>query len=156
MMTLIRRSRDEIGKATGTRVQTLRVTVHPTVDSFGRATGQPWWVSGAANGNTIDLPPIALLRQRGQLERAVRREVAHALLDDALAQKPRWVKEGAAAYFASAGGRGADVRTARVPCPTDIELMRPISAGAQRDADARAESCFARAIADGKRWNEIP
>lgn len=28
----------------------LRVTAHPTVDSFGRATGQPWWVSGATEG----------------------------------------------------------------------------------------------------------
>ena len=28
-------------------------------------------------------------------------------------------------------------------CPTDAELLRPVSAGAQRDAYARAEACFA-------------
>ena len=153
LMTLIRRSRDEIAKATGTKAQTLRVTVHPTVDSFGRATGQPWWVSGATNASAIDLLPVTVLRQQGQLERTVRHEVAHALLDTALAKKPMWVREGAAAYFASPAARTA--KPDRVQCPDDLELLRPISAGAQRDAYARAEACFARAIADGKRWDEV-
>jgi hypothetical protein len=63
-----------------------------------------------------------------------------------------WVREGAAAYFAQ-GANGAVPQ--RVECPRDIELLRPISAGAQREAYARAEACFARAIAGGKRWNEI-
>lgn len=154
LLNLIRASRDAIAKQTGVTSPHLRVTVHPTVDSFGRTTGQPWWVSGAANAAAIDLLPIAVLRQQGQLERTVRHEVAHALLDAALATKPMWVREGAAAYFA--GGRGADGRTGRVECPSDAELLRPISAGAQRDAYARAEMCFARAVADGKRWNEVP
>jgi SpoIID/LytB domain protein len=153
LTTLIRRSRDEIAKVTGTKIQTLRVTVHPTVDSFGRATGQPWWVSGATNASTIDLLPVTVLRQQGQLERTVRREVAHALLDTALAKKPMWVREGAAAYFASPAAPTA--KPDRVQCPDDMELLRPISAGAQREAYARAESCFARAIADGKRWDEV-
>ena len=153
LMSLIRRSRDEIAKATGTRIQTLRVTVHPTVDSFGRATGQPWWASGATSAATIDLPPVTVLRQQGQLERAVRHEVAHALLDGALANKPMWVREGAAAYFANPAG--SSVRPDRVPCPGDIELLRPISAGAQREASARAEACFARALAGGRRWDEV-
>jgi hypothetical protein len=154
LMTLIRRSRDEIAQATGTTIQTLRVTVHPTVDSFGRATGQPWWVSGATNASTIDLLPVTVLRQQGRLERTVRHEVAHALLDAALATKPIWVREGAAAYFANPAAHSA--KPDRVPCPSDIELLRPISAGAQREADARAHACFARAIADGKRWDAIP
>ena len=37
----------------------------------------------------------------------------------------------------------------------DAELLRPVSAGAQRNAYARAEACFARAIAEGKRWDQI-
>jgi SpoIID/LytB domain protein len=155
LMTLIRRSRDDIAKATGTKAQTLRVTVHPSVESFGRATGQPWWASGVTNAAMIDLLPITVLRQLGQLERAIRHEVAHAMLDAALAKKPMWVREGAAAYFARAEVRGAEVRASRVACPNDLELLRPISAGAQRDAYARAESCFARAIAEGKRWDEV-
>ena len=155
LLTLIRKSRDEIAKATGARAPTpLRVTVHPDIESFGRATGQPWWVSGATDGAAIDLLPIAVLKQQGQLERAVRHEVTHAVLDDALEGRPVWVREGAAAYFANTAKKGGD-RPARVKCPSDDDLLRPLSVGAQRDAYARAEACFARAIADGKRWNEI-
>ena len=157
VMSLIRRSREEISQLTGTKAQTLRVTVHPTVDSFGRATGQSWWVSGATTGPSIELLPITILRQQGQLERTIRHEVAHALLDPALAKKPMWVREGAAIYFARSGGTRPEARDPnRVRCPSDPELLRPVSAGGQREAYARAEACFARAIAEGKRWNEIP
>ena len=155
LLALIRRSRDEIATATGTAPPPqLRVTVHPSVESFGRATGQPWWVSGATAGTAIDLLPIATMRQQGQVERTVRHEVTHALLDAALAKRPMWVREGAAAYFAApASARAA--KAARVDCPSDAELARPVSAGAEREAYARAESCFARAIAEGKRWDQV-
>jgi len=154
LTTLIRHSRDEIAKHTGVKAAALRVTVHPSVDSFGRATGQPWWVSGATEGSAIDLLPLTVLRQQGQLERTVRREVTHALLDGALAKRPMWVREGAAAYFAAPAATRQG-RPERVTCPSDIELLRPISAGSQREAYARAEACFARAIADGKRWDQV-
>ncbi len=154
ILSLIRKSRDDIARATGAIPPArLRVTVHPSVDSFGRATGQPWWVSGATVGSAIDLLPVTVLKQQGQLERTLRHEVAHALLDGALSKRPMWVREGAAAYFASSpASRPAE---GRVTCPNDVELLRPISAGAQRDAYARAEACFARAIAAGKRWDQI-
>jgi SpoIID/LytB domain protein len=150
---LIRKTADEIARATGVTVPALRVTVHGSVDSFGRATGESWWVTGSTSGASIDLLPIAILRQQGQLERTLRRELAHALLDGALSQRPVWVREGAAAYFANTN-RPPAVRD-RVSCPEDLELLRPISAGAEREASARAEACFARGIAEGKRWNEI-
>jgi SpoIID/LytB domain protein len=160
LLKLLRASRDDIARLTGvTPPASLRVTVHPSVDSFGRATGQPWWVSGATDGTSIDLLPLTVLRQQGQLERTVRHEMAHALLDGVLAERPMWVREGAAAYFAHPPGTRPEApgaaRPERVPCPADVELLRPISAGAQRDAYARAEACFARAIAEGRRWNEI-
>jgi hypothetical protein len=134
----------------------LRVTVHPNVESFGRATGQPWWVSAATAGTEIELLPIALLKQRGQLDRTLQHEVVHAMLDQALASKPMWVREGAAIYFSGDAAQGSDVTPSRnVSCPTDADLLRPVSAGAQRDAYARAAACFARGIAAGKRWDEI-
>ncbi len=154
LLTLIRRSRDEIVKATGARPPVrLRVTVHPSADSFGRATGQPWWVSGATEGAAVDLLPLTTLKQQGQLERTVRHELVHALLDGALSKRPMWVREGAAAYFASPPASRPS--GSRVTCPSDAELLRPISAGAQRDAYARAEACFAREMANGKRWDQI-
>ena len=158
LLTLVRRVRDEIVAATGqSPPAALRLTVHPSVESFGRATGQPWWVSGATNGANIDLLPIAILQQQGQLERTVRHEVAHAVLDSALASRPIWIREGAAIYFSSGREPGPSGREsgARVKCPTDQELMRPVSAGAQRDAYTRAEACFARQIASGRRWDAV-
>jgi SpoIID/LytB domain protein len=153
VLSLIRRSRDEILKSTGaTAPQRLRVTVHPSVESFGRTTGQPWWVSGATDGAAIDLLPIAILRQQGQLDRTIRHEITHALLDGALSKRPMWVREGAAAYFARPQPLA---KPDRVECPSDAELTRPVSAGAQRDAYARAEICFARGIAAGQRWDQI-
>ena len=155
VLSLVRRSRDEIAKATGIAIPArLRITVHPSVESFGRTTGQPWWVSGATVGAAIDLLPITILRQQGQLDRTIRHEVTHALLDATLAKRPMWVREGAAAYFA-APESSRTARPSRVECPSDAELLRPVSAGVQRDAYARAEACFARGIAGGKRWDEI-
>jgi SpoIID/LytB domain protein len=167
LIALLRRARDETASATGQKAPAaLRVTVHPTVESFGRATGQPWWVSGATSGSAIDLLPITILQQQGQLERTVRHEVVHALLDVALTSRPLWVREGAAIYFshpAPPGGAEASSRdgnrssqlAGRVKCPTDEELLRPVSAGAQRDGYARAEACFARQIAAGRKWSEV-
>ena len=154
VLSLVRKSRDEIVKSSGvTAPARLRVTVHPSVESFGRATGQPWWVSGATDGAAIDLLPITILRQQGQLDRTIRHEVTHALLDATLAKRPMWVREGAAAYFSRA--KAPTDKPDRVDCPSDAELLRPVSAGAQRDAYARAEACFARGMADGKRWDQI-
>jgi SpoIID/LytB domain protein len=156
LVSLIRRSRDEIAKVTGvTAPDRLRVTVHPSVESFGRATGQPWWVSGATDGSAIELLPISVLRQQGQLDRTIRHEIAHALLDGSLAKRPMWVREGAAAYFARPAEARAALKPDRVPCPGDTEFLRALSAGAQRDAYARAEACFARAVGDGKPWNQV-
>jgi hypothetical protein len=127
--------------------------VHPTVDAFMRSTGQPWWVSGATDGTQIDLAPLAILRQRGQVERTIRHEIAHVFVDDVLSGRPLWVREGAASYFAepnaeaeAPGGRG---------CPRDEELLQPVSAGAHRSALARADACFRRAIGRGKRWDQV-
>lgn len=154
LLALVRKSRDELAKLTGvTPPARLRVTVHPSVESFGRATGQPWWVSGATDGSLIETLPITVLRRQGQLDRTIRHEVAHALLDGVLSGRPMWVREGAAAYYSTAAS--PKERPPRAKCPTDAELLRAVSAGAQRDAYARAEACFARAIAEGRKWSEV-
>jgi hypothetical protein len=154
LVQLLRESRDEIAAKSGARAPAvIRVTVHPTVEAFGRATGQPWWVSGASDGADIDLLPLSILRQRGQLERTVRHEVAHVLVDAALSGRPLWVREGAAFYFGNSGN-GADA-SVRGGCPEDEEFLRPLSAGAHRAAYARAEACFRRAIEQGRRWTDV-
>jgi stage II sporulation protein D len=152
---LVRRARAEIATRAGMpEPQGLTVTVHPTAESFGRATGQPWWVAAATVGTTIELMPIAVLRQRGVLESTVRHEIAHVVVGPAVATRPQWVREGMALYFAAAAAAAA-VPYGRPECPSDAELLRPVSAGAQREAYSRAERCVRRAIAAGTRWQEI-
>ena len=152
---LVRRARTDIATRAGVpEPQVLTLTVHPTVESFGRATGQPWWVAAATVGTTIDLLPVGVLRQRGLLESTVRHEIAHVVVDPAIATRPRWVREGVAMYFAAAAGNGA-VPDGRPECPSDAEILRPVSAGAQREVYSRAERCVRRALAAGTRWTDI-
>jgi SpoIID/LytB domain protein len=151
---LIRAARDDIAAKAGLKAPpVIRATVHPTVESFARATGQPWWVSGATDGAAIDLLPLTLLRQRGQVERTIRHEVAHVLIDATLKGRPLWVREGGAFYFADPNS--TETPPTRASCPADEEFLKPLSAGTHRAAYARAEACFRRAIAQGKRWSEI-
>ncbi|MDP1570201.1 MAG: hypothetical protein Q8L86_09370, partial [Vicinamibacterales bacterium] len=155
LVALVRAARDEIAARAGvTAPPVLTLTFHPSVDAFGRATGQPWWVSASTRGARIDLLPLALLRQQGQVERTIRHEVAHALVDGALTGKPLWVREGAAIHFADPASSNAE-RPPRVDCPSDLEITRPVSAGAQRDAYGRAAQCFERQLAEGRSWREV-
>ena len=122
-------------------------------EASGARTGSQVGV-GRHRRSAIDLLPITVLRRQGQLDRTIRHEVTHAMLDGALAQRPMWVREGAAAYFSNPAS-GKAPKPDRVTCPGDAELLRPVSAGAQREAYARAEACFARALAEGKRWDQV-
>ena len=154
LLDLIHRSRDEIARAAGVTPRAIRVTVHPTVESFGRATGQSWWSAGATRGSHIHLLSVETLRRNGQLERVVRHEVAHALLDRFVDGRPLWVREGVAGYFGAGANAEGGVQTA-LRCPSDSDLRRPSTREAQRDAYARAEACVAREIASGVRWRDV-
>jgi hypothetical protein len=86
----------------------------------------------------------------------------HAMTGDIRGKRPAWVREGAAIYFA--GERpvpgqalaGPPSRPEpRAACPDDNELLRPVSVGALTNAYARARSCFARQIADGRSWRDV-
>ncbi len=61
---------------------------------------------------------------------------------------------GAAMMYASPPP-SSPVRTERVACPSEAELLRPVSGGAQREAFLRAERCVQREIARGRRLTEI-
>jgi SpoIID/LytB domain protein len=154
------RARDSLAKDLGL-VTPLQITLrlHPTVESYQRATGQPWYTVGATLDTDIHLVPLTVLRERGLLERAIRRELVHVLTGPALAYRPLWVREGVAAYFAG-DGPGEPVRRAVVPsvkvsCPDDRELAEPTSPGALSNAYSRAAACVGRQIAAGKKWSDI-
>ena len=149
------RVRDELMTLLGVpAAPDLTVIVHESFDSFRRSTGRPWWVSMATSGSSIALAPIAVLAQGDGVEPAIRRGVAELLTSPSLADRPAWVRVGAARYFASMPPWGARA-IKHVRCPTDAELNMAVSASALRDAELRAELCFARGIAGTRDWRAV-
>jgi SpoIID/LytB domain protein len=133
---------------------------HATTDDYERATGRAWFTSAAAVNGEVHLLPLTLLRDRGAFARTVRHELVHLLTDSALASRPMWVREGAAAYFADerrqdAAGSAAPKRQTPLSCPADQELRYPVSVGALSNAYARAHACFARQLEAGKSWRDV-
>jgi len=151
------KARDELVRELGAgKPARLTLRFHPTVDSYTRTTGQEWYTAATAIGDEIQFVPLAVLRERGILDRTIRREIARRLTAPALASRPLWVREGAARYFAEppAGHDRNDAR-GRVECPRDSELAQPQSPGALANASARAEACFTRAINAGRKWSDV-
>ena len=129
------------------------IRLHASDAEYERATGRHWFTFAAFVGGEIHLMPIDELRQRGILERVLRRETVHALVDADLAQRPRWVRDGTSLYFsAPQAGESVEVRG---PCPADLELEEPVSAGALANAYARARACVAKQIGGGRGWRDV-
>jgi SpoIID/LytB domain protein len=149
-----RRARDEVAQALGLPVPgRITLRFHPTTDSFERATGQPWFASGAVLNGELHFTPLAVLRARGVLARVIRRELVMAMAAPVLARRPLWVREGVAAYFSDSADQAPP--SSRVSCPSDPELAHPVSAGALSNASARARACVARQIAAGRDWRDV-
>lgn len=131
----------------------VEVRVHPTVEAFARATGQPWWTAARTSGASIDFIPLSALRERGILDTTLAHEMVHVLADPALAGRPLWVREGLAVVIA--GELAAGARSAVVSCPSDEALRSPGAATAWRAAYQAAGRCVARALASGRRWQDL-
>lgn len=147
------RLRESLSNTLGTGRPGLTVELHETLDGFRYETGRPWWVSAAVSGTTIDLAPVALLSQRDGIEAALRTAMAELLVAPELADRPAWVRVGAARHFANPAQQAAAGRDVR--CPADAELTMAVSAAAQRDAESRAERCFARELGRTGDWRSI-
>jgi len=146
-------AQQRIASRLGVSPAPLTIRLHASLDGFRRATGEPWWVSAQVRGGEIDLAPVALLDQRDGLERAVARAVAEALVSPTLGDRHAWVRIGAARYFTRAGSES--VAEGRIRCPEDAELTGAVSVAARREAEARAESCFAQALQRVDGWRAV-
>ena len=157
------RARDDLARTLGTTPPAhLTLRFHATTDDYERATGQAWFTSAAMVNRELHLLPLAVLRERGILDRTIRHELVHAMTDSALGRRPLWVREGAAIYFAGEAPaasqpqqRPAFTPEPRASCPDDNELRHPVSAGALTNAYARARACFAKQIQSGRSWREV-
>jgi hypothetical protein len=157
---LVVRARTALAGELGVRPPRVTLRFHPTIDSFQRATRQPWFTVSAIINGDIHLLPTAVLRERGVLDRSIRHELVHVMTNAALAGRRAWVKEGAALYFADQSplpepNAARSPAQARTICPRDAELLQPISVGALTNAYARAEACFARQLAQRRSWKEV-
>jgi hypothetical protein len=133
---------------------------HPTVEAFSRATGQPWWIAARTSGTRIDLLPRAVLAGRGTLGSTLRHEFVHMLTEPALKGRPLWIREGLAVVMAgevSSPARPAGDRAGApdLACPSDEVLRASRSADAWRRAYDSAGRCMAKALADGRRWQDL-
>jgi hypothetical protein len=147
------RARDEIARALSVSApSSVTLRFHPTVEAFQRATRQPWYAGSATTGGELHLVPIAGLRDRGTLDQTLRRGLVHMMIDGELAERPAWVRDGAAIYFANPQEATLEGRFA---CPADAELQQPVSIGALSNAYARARACFAKQIRAGKSWRDV-
>ena len=160
---LAHRARTELSATLGiASPPQIRVETYESLEAFRTATGRPWWVSvavtrvegrGSRGGESvIELAPPLLADEGNELETLVRRAVAEVLVAEALGERPAWVRVGAARYYAAAPQPG---RPRREKCPTDAELLMPVSAPAHREAELRAEACFARAIVKKPDWRDV-
>jgi len=155
LVAIASRARDELANALGVEAPS-RVTLrfHPTTADYERTTGRSWFTSASVVTSEMHFVPLVSLRDRGILERTIRRELVHVMVDSTLADRPAWVREGAALYFADPSANAA-AAAGRLSCPTDAELLKPVSPGGLADVYARARSCFARQIAAGRSWREV-
>jgi hypothetical protein len=152
---LARGARRELAATLGTSAGPMTIEIYGSLDTFRHATGRPWWDSTVVDGSVVELAPVPVLAQRDGLEAAIRRGIAEALVADALSDRPAWVRVGAARYFARAAGSSTAADPPRVRCPADAELVLAVSAPAQRDAEQRAERCFARALTAAGDWRKV-
>ncbi|MFN8066481.1 MAG: SpoIID/LytB domain-containing protein [Vicinamibacterales bacterium] len=151
VLELVRRERASIAEVLGEPVRPVRVRVFETNEAFEHASGQPWFALGGVTGDEIQLAPLWLLRERGMLERIVRRQLVRLFVDRVLPARPSWIREGAAVHFGDAG----DAMPYRPPCPSDAELQHPTSVGALGDALARARGCFERQVSGDRDWRKV-
>jgi SpoIID/LytB domain protein len=155
-------ARDDLARTLGVPPPRVTLRFHPTTDDYERATGQAWFTSGAIVNHELHLLPLLVLRDRGVLDRTIRHELVHLMADADLGTRPAWVREGAAIYFAgepmipaTRQQRPAFKPEPRASCPSDNELLHPVSVGALSNAYARARACFAKQIESGRTWRDV-
>jgi len=152
LTALALRERQAMADALGVPVPRVRIRFHDTAEQFEKAAGRPTFQLGMLTSDEIQLAPLWLLRERGMLERAVRRSFVHAIVDPVLPERPAWIREGAAVHFADPP---AVAPGSRLSCPTDDELQHPVSIGALGDAWTRARACFDRQVSGGRDWRRV-
>jgi len=136
---LLHRVASCLGAGIQTRFPNLEIVINETTGDFVGRTGMPPWAAAATKGNTIELQPLRLLKQRGILETTLRHELVHVLVDTiGNGEAPRWFTEGMALYVAGEGRRFEKQVDSLSPEKIDEALSSAKSADEMRAAYAAA------------------
>jgi stage II sporulation protein D len=118
----------------------IRVETWDTTEEFIRATGEPGWVGGSSDGNSIFLQPLGTLAARRILDATLRHELAHVAVHRARAAGvPAWFEEGLVLWLSGERVEESAPKT-RGRRTLGEAIARPQSAGEMRAAYARALS----------------
>lgn len=84
----------------GVKLDRIRVETWNSTAEFIRATGEPGWVAGTSDGQTIFLQPLTVLAGKNILDSTLRHELTHAALHRLRAPGvPAWFEEGLVMYL---------------------------------------------------------
>jgi stage II sporulation protein D len=117
-----------------------KIKVYATVAAYRDATGEPGWVAASTRGNTIRLQPTDVLRDAGTLDRTLRHELLHMLVEaHAKPGTPLWFREGLVLYLSHPDGAptgeadfdNLDALNKALRSPTNEQEMRRAYAVAQ-------------------------
>jgi stage II sporulation protein D len=118
----------------------IRVETWDTTEEFIRATGEPGWVGGSSDGNSIFLQPLGTLAARRILDATLRHELAHVAVHRARAAGvPAWFEEGLVLWLSGERVEEGALGT-RSRRTLGEAIARPQSAAEMRAAYARALS----------------
>jgi stage II sporulation protein D len=119
----------------------IEIRIYPTVDAFRNATGEPGWVAAHTEGRRVHLQPVSVLRAHDALERVLRHELIHVLMEaQATPGLPIWFREGLVGYLE--GGR----ETGAGELPADSALRQTADAAQARRAYAEAAGAVSRLV----------
>jgi SpoIID/LytB domain protein len=119
----------------------FEVVIHATTADFIAATGQSGWAAGVARGRRIELQPLTLLRKRRILDKTLRHELAHAVIEVLSdGRAPRWLSEGLAIHVAGEGAAMSRIALKQRLTREELErkLLRPAPAKVMRELYAAA------------------
>jgi len=120
----------------------IELRVYPDVETFRNATGEPGWVAAYTVGTRIQLQPAATLRAKGALDKTLRHELLHVLVEaQARPGTPLWFREGLVEYLAGA----SPVAGAAPKAPSDADLQQTTDpARARRAYEQAAQTVHAK------------
>jgi SpoIID/LytB domain protein len=139
----------------------FEVVIHASTADFIAASGQSGWAAGVTRGRRIELQPLTLLRKRRILDKTLRHELAHAVIEVLSAGRaPRWLSEGLAIHVAGEGAAMSRIQLKRRFTREQLEreLSRPAPANVMRELYAAAYReviAMIRAEGEGSVWRLV-